>query len=243
MSSSWRHASPVPAGRVNWFMWFAADAMRYDRPMKSIAQACLVLASLSVFAGGCKGDKREEPVKAPSAVEAPAAPAPAAPAPAAAADWKRVDLAVEGAKSGASSLTGTLEVPADSTLEFFTSKGVDDMPVDSVSVKSSAFTVTLDGGAGAPDGAKSLADYLARGKIADGDVIEKTELPGGAFALSHRTEGNVAVVAVHKDLSCAVTLEPKDAAHAPAALRLCSSYQPAAGTPAAASVVVTLSDL
>ncbi len=205
--------------------------------MKTIAHTCLVLASLAT-AGGCKGDKREEPAQAPSAVAAPAAPAPAAPArvpeqaaaatPAAAADWKRVDLAAEGAKSGTSSLSGTLEVPADSTLEFFTSKGVDDMPVDSVSVKSSAFTVTLDSGPGAPDAAKSLARYLEQAKIADRDVLEKSELPGGSFALSYRTEGNVAVVAEHKDLSCAVTLEPKDAAHAPAALRLCSSYQPAA---------------
>lgn len=215
--------------------------------MTTIARTCLVAASLSAFASGCNDDRREEPVQAPSAVDAPATPAPAA-----AAEWKRVDLAAEGAKSGASSLSGTLEVPAASTLEFFTSKGVDDMPVDSVSVKSSAFTVTLDGGPGAPDGAKSLAGYLQQAKIVDRDVLEKSELPGGSFALSYRTGGNVAVVAVHKDLSCAVTLEPKDAAHAPAALRLCSSYQPAttaaaptppAVAPPSSSPVVTLSDL
>lgn len=199
----------------------------YERRMTTMtARALLILATVLAAATGCKGKEKSEPAKADPAAGEAKAPAPT-PAPAAA-DWKRVDLHAEGNKDGVSSLTGTIEVPPDSTLDFGTSKGIDDLPVDSVFVKAGAYQVALDVGPGSSDMPKDLASYLTKASIADADILEKKELPGGGYVISHKSEGNVMVTAIHKDLSCAATLEGTDATDAQAAFRICASYQPPA---------------
>ena len=191
--------------------------------MTAIARVLLSLALLS----GCKGkDKDKEKADPKPATGDPAKPDPAAgdPAKPAAAEWKRVDLHAEGNKSGVSSLSGTIEVPPDATLDFGTSKGVDDLPVDSVFVTAGALKVGLDVGPGSADMPKDLATYLKKVNVPDADVLEKAERAGG-YVLSYKTEGNIAIVAVYPNLSCGVTLEPKDAALAKDAFRLCASYE------------------
>ena len=193
--------------------------MLYEGAMKTIARALVVLALFP----GCKGKEKSEPK--PAAAD-PAKPDPAAgdPAKPAAADWKRVDLYTEGNKTGVSSLSGTIEVPAAAVLDFGTSKGLDDLPVDSVFVTAGALKMALDVGPGSADMPKDLATYLKKANVADADVLEKSE-QGGGYAISYKTEGNVAVMAVYPNLSCGVTLEAKDAALAKDGFRVCASYQ------------------
>jgi hypothetical protein len=194
--------------------------------MKTIARPLLLLATLAAASPGCKGKEKTEAKPAagdPPAAD-PVAADPARPSPAAA-DWKRVDLYAEGNKTGVSSLSGTIEVPPDAVLDFGTSKGLDDLPVDSVFVTAGALKVSLDVGPGSADMPKDLATYLKKATVADADVLEKSEHPGGGYAVSYRSEGNVVVTATYPNLSCGATFEAKDAAQAQPAFRICASYQ------------------
>jgi hypothetical protein len=190
--------------------------------MTPLARTLLILALLPA----CKGKEEKKAEPKPAAGDPAAAKAdPAAPA---AAEWKRVDLHAEGNKTGVSSLSGTIEVPPGAVLDFGTSKGIDDLPVDSVFVTAGDLKVSLDVGPGSADSPKDLASYLKASKVADADVLEKKEMPGGGYVLSYRSEGNVAVTGVHKDLSCGATLEGAAASMAQDAFRICASYQPPA---------------
>jgi hypothetical protein len=189
----------------------------------TIVRAFALVTVAVLCAAGCKSEDKKKTADPAKADPAKADPASADPPPAAG-DWKKVDLFAEGHKSGETSLSGTIEVPPDAKLEFGTSKGIDDLPVDSVFVKANGFDVTLDQGPGSADMPTTLANYIKKVQIADTDVLEKSENPRGGYAISYRVEGNVAVQAVYPNLSCAVTLEAKDADKIQTAFRICSSY-------------------
>jgi hypothetical protein len=141
---------------------------------------------------------------------------------------RRVDLKVEGNKSGESNLTGTIEVPADAVLDFGRSRGPDDLPVDSVFVKTGGISVVFDEPVAGEKRSTLLADYLKHEKVKDADILHKVEREGG-FAVASRQGKVVAVTAVYPAIDCGISFDAPeaDAAKVEAAFKICASYVPA----------------
>jgi hypothetical protein len=180
-------------------------------------------------AGSVDGSAAAGSAAAGSAAAGPAATGSAAAGSAAARGSKTVDLQVEGNKDGESSLRGTLEVPSDAVLEFFRSRGPEDVPVDSVFVKTAGISVTLDEQSDDPKTRiTSLAALIKHEKVKDADILHKAE-PAGGFAIAYKTGQVVAVQGGYADITCGVSFDAPEAepAKIETAFKICSSYKPA----------------